>query len=95
MRSRESGARRGFGITGKLVVAIVGSVIIGVAVLLGVVYFQMSRTLLDRSEDLLQATTDIRWQLVPEGPARDEGAEDPVDDSGAGRARHRFALTVQ
>ncbi len=62
MRSRESGARRGFGITGKLVVAIVGSVIIGVAVLLGVVYFQMSRTLLDRSEDLLQATTDKTLQ---------------------------------
>lgn len=51
--------------------------------------------LVSHDPQLLQATTDIRWQLVPEGPARDEGAEDPVDDSGAGRARHRFALTVQ
>ncbi len=49
--------RRGFGITGKLVSAIVVSVIIGIAILLGVVYFQMSNTLLDRSEELLQSTT--------------------------------------
>ncbi len=45
--------RRGWGITWKLVVAIVGSVIIGVGVLLGVVYLQMSGTLLERSEELL------------------------------------------
>ena len=50
--------RRGWGITGKLASAIVVSVIIAVAILLGVVYVQMSRTLLDKSEDLLQATTD-------------------------------------
>ncbi len=51
-------AQRGLGITGKLASAIVVSVVIGVALLMGVVYFQMSHTLLDRSEDLLQATTD-------------------------------------
>lgn len=51
-------AKRGQGITGKLVSAIVGSVVIGMAILLGVVYFQMSHTLLDRSEELLRATTD-------------------------------------
>ncbi len=56
------GTRRGWGITGKLVFAIVVSVIIGVAILLSVVYFQMSHTLLDRSEDLLQATTDKTLQ---------------------------------
>lgn len=50
--------RRGWGITGKLASAIVVSVIIAVAILLGVVYVQMSRTLLDKSEDLLQTTTD-------------------------------------
>lgn len=53
-----SAARRGWGITGKLVSAIVISIIIGVGILLGVVYFQMSKTLLDRSEELIQATTD-------------------------------------
>ena len=55
-------ARRGWGITGKLVWAIVASVVIGVGILLGVVYFQMSHTLLDRSEELLQATTDKTLQ---------------------------------
>ena len=55
-------ARRGWGITGKLVSAIVVSVFAGVAILLGAVYFQMSHTLLDRSEDLLQATTDKTLQ---------------------------------
>ena len=38
--------RKGWGITGKLVSAIVGSVILAVAVLLAVVYLQMSRALL-------------------------------------------------
>ncbi len=57
-KSPAAGAsRRGWGITGKLVVAIVGSVIIGVGILLCVVYFQMSGTLLERSEELLQSTT--------------------------------------
>lgn len=50
--------RRGWGITGKLASAIVMSVVIAVAILLGVVYFQMSHTLLDKSEDLLKTTTD-------------------------------------
>lgn len=49
--------RRGMGITGKLMVAIVGSIVIAMAVLLAVVYVQMSRTLLEQSEDLLQTTT--------------------------------------
>ena len=60
--ARSGETRRGWGITGKLVSAIVASVVIGVAILLGVVYFQMSNTLLDRSEDLLQATTDKTLQ---------------------------------
>lgn len=55
-------ARRGAGITAKLVWAIVASVVIGMGILLGVVYFQMSNTLLERSEDLLQATTDKTLQ---------------------------------
>ena len=60
--ARSGGARRGWGITGKLVTAIVGSVVIAVAILLAVVYFQMSRALLDKSEDLLQTTTDRTLQ---------------------------------
>ncbi len=55
--ARSSKARRGWGITGKLASAIVLSVVIGVGILLGVVYFQMSNTLLTRNEELLQATT--------------------------------------
>ncbi len=51
------GIRRGWGITGKLVSAIVGSVVIAVAILFAVVYFQMSHALLEKSEDLLQTTT--------------------------------------
>ena len=59
---RSHKTRRGWGITGKLASAIVASVIIGVGVLLGVVYVQMSHTLLERSEELLQATTDKTLQ---------------------------------
>ncbi|WP_325199249.1 methyl-accepting chemotaxis protein [Oscillibacter sp.] len=66
MRAKKRAAggrtRQGWGITGKLVSAIVASVVIGVGILLGVVYFQMSDTLLERSEDLLQATTDKTLQ---------------------------------
>lgn len=54
--------RRGWGITGKLVSAIVGNVVIAVAILLVVVYFQMSHALLDKSEDLLEATTERTLQ---------------------------------
>ncbi len=54
--------RRGYGITAKLASAIVCSVVAAVAILLSVVYFQMSHTLLDMSEDLLQATTDRTLQ---------------------------------
>ncbi len=61
-KKASAAAKRGLGITGKLASAIVVSVIVGVAVLLGVVYFQMSNTLLDRSEKLLQATTDKTLQ---------------------------------
>lgn len=54
-----SGAgKRGLGITGKLSSAIVVSVVIAVAVLLGVVYIQMSHALLEKSEDMLGTTTD-------------------------------------
>ena len=57
--SGSSGAvRRGWGITGKLASAIVVSVLIAVAILFAVVYVQMSNALLDKSENLLQTTTD-------------------------------------
>ena len=55
-------ARGRWGITGKLVAAIIGSVIIAVAVLLAVVYVQMSRALLEKSEDMIQATTERTLQ---------------------------------
>lgn len=53
-----STVRKGIGVTAKLAAAVVVSVIIAVAVLLAVVYNQMSHALLDKSEDLLQTTTD-------------------------------------
>lgn len=57
-RKESSGiAWRGWGITGKMASAIVASVVIAVAILLAVVYLQMSRALLDKSEALLQTTT--------------------------------------
>ncbi len=55
--TRTGRKRRGMGITGKLVSAIVVSVVIAIAVLLGVVYVQMSQALLDKSEEMLQTTT--------------------------------------
>lgn len=55
-------SRKGWGITGKLVSAIVISVMIAVTILLVVVYFQMSRALLDKSEALLETTTDCTLQ---------------------------------
>ena len=58
-RGKEKGEiRRGWGITGKLASSIVVSVMIAVAILFGVVYFQMSHALLEKSEDLLATTTD-------------------------------------
>ena len=54
--------RRGWGITGKLASAIVVSVVIAVAILFAIVYFQMSNALLDKSEDLLQTTTERTLQ---------------------------------
>ncbi len=51
------GKRRGMGVTGKLATAVAGSVILAVGVLLAVVYVQMSHTLLEKSEALLEATT--------------------------------------
>ena len=49
-------ARRGMGITGKLASAIVVSVLLAVAALLIVVYMQMSKELLVKSEEILEAT---------------------------------------
>ena len=54
--------KRGAGITGKLVFATVLSAVLALAALLAVVYFQMSGTLLDKSEDLLEATTERTLQ---------------------------------
>ncbi len=53
---------RGVGIMGKLMAVIIGSVIIAVAVLLMVVNHTMSDTLLEKSEDLLQMTTERTLQ---------------------------------
>lgn len=55
-------AKRGIGITVKLVAAIVVSVIIAVAILLAVVYNRMSQTLLEKSEEMLHTTTDKTLQ---------------------------------
>ena len=57
-QTRSGPVRRGWGITGKLASAIVVSVVIAVAVLLGVVYIQMSHALLEKSEDMLGTTTE-------------------------------------
>ena len=54
--------RRGVGITIKLVVAVVISVAIAVSALLAVVYDRMSRTLLQKSEEILHTTTDKTLQ---------------------------------
>ena len=59
---RFDAVRRGWGITGKLASAIVVSVVIAVAILFAVVYFQMSNALLDKSENLLKTTTDRTLQ---------------------------------
>jgi len=48
--------RRGMGITGKLASAIVVSVLLAIAALLIVVYMQMSKELLVKSEEILEAT---------------------------------------
>ena len=58
--ARSNTVRQGWGITGKLVSSIVISVMIAVTILLVVVYFQMSHALLDKSEALLQTTTDCK-----------------------------------
>ena len=57
-----SSKRRGAGITIKLVAAIVASVIIAGAALLAVVYDRMSQTLLEKSEEMLNTTTDKTLQ---------------------------------
>lgn len=59
---RTKTVRGHWGVTGKLVAAIIGSVVIAVAVLLAVVYVQMSRALLEKSENLIQATTEKTLQ---------------------------------
>ncbi len=53
---------RGRGVTAKLVAAIVICVIAAVAALLGIVYGRVSGALLEKSEELLQATTDKALQ---------------------------------
>lgn len=61
-KAKTGTVRRGAGITVKLVAAIVVSVIIAVAALLAVVYERMSRTLLEKSEEILHTTTDRTLQ---------------------------------
>ncbi len=56
-KAKTGGSRRwGIGITVKLVAAIIVSVIIAVSVLLSVVYDSMSKTLLEKSEEILHTT---------------------------------------
>lgn len=55
---RSGASKKGLGITGKLASSIVVSVVVAVAILLAVVYFRMSHALLEKSEDLLQTTTN-------------------------------------
>ena len=57
-------ARRGMGITGKLASAIVVSVLLAVAALLIVVYMQMSKELLVKSEEILEATMGETVQVT-------------------------------
>lgn len=57
-----AGVQRGMNITAKLVLAIIVSVAIAVGVLLAVVYYQMSHTLLEQSENLLETTTEKTLQ---------------------------------
>lgn len=57
-RENHEAVRRGIGITGKLAVTIVVIVVAAVAVLLNVVYSQMSDALLEKSEDLIRTTTE-------------------------------------
>ena len=54
--------RKEVGITVKLVVAVIGSVIIAMSALLAVVYNRMSQTLLDKSEEILRTTADKTLQ---------------------------------
>lgn len=57
-----SSEKRGVGVTGKLVFATVVSAVLALAVLLAVVYVQMSGALLEKSEDLLLTTTERTLQ---------------------------------
>lgn len=59
-KGRDTGRtiRRGAGITVKLLVAVVASIIIAVGALLAVVYNQMSQALLEKNDEILRTTTD-------------------------------------
>lgn len=61
-KTRINKPRRGMGITPKLVMAIVASVMIAGSALLAIVYDQMSQTLLEKSEEMLRTTTDKTLQ---------------------------------
>ncbi len=54
--------RRGIGLTVKLTAAVVVSVMIAVSALLAVVYTRMSKTLLEKSEEMLHTTTEKTLQ---------------------------------
>lgn len=57
-KSTGKAMRRGVGITIKLLVAVVGSIVIAAGALLAVVYNQMSQALLEKNDEILQTTTD-------------------------------------
>lgn len=62
MPAAKGAGRRGLGITVKLVAAVIVSVMIAVSALLAVVYNRMSRTLLEKSEEILRTTMDMTIQ---------------------------------
>lgn len=55
---QHTGVRHGWGITGKLASAVVGSILVAVIILLAVVFVRMSSAMLDKSEELIRSTTE-------------------------------------
>ncbi len=56
--SQGTGVRRGWGITGKLGTAVIGSIFILVVLLLMVVFVEMASAMLRKNEELIQSTTE-------------------------------------
>ncbi len=56
--SQSTGVRRGWGITGKLGTAVIGSIFILVVLLLMVVFVEMASAMLDKNEELIRSATE-------------------------------------